>query len=99
MQIAFNTHEINATGMLIVWENSLNIITTPKTFNNEIPKDVKTGTSLFSLNILSPIFAHKRHKSIFKNKFIPNPEKKNISCRNPLTTPIKIASSFPLIIE
>ena len=85
--------------MSIVCENNLNIITTPKTFSTETPKAVKIGTNLFSLNILSPIFAHKRHKSIFKNKFTPKPEKKNISCKNPLTIPIKIAFSLPLMIE
>ena len=38
-------------------------------------------------------------QELFKNKFIPKPEKKNKSCNKPLAIPIKTASFFPLIIE
>ena len=95
MHIEFNTLEINALFISIVWENNLNIITTPKTFNIEIIKAVILGTNLFSLNILSPILAHSRHRMVFKNKLTPNPEKKYISCKKPLTTPINTSSSLP----
>ena len=99
MQTAFNNADNNAIFILIFCENNLKIIATPKTFKIDTNKAVNIGTILFSLNIPSPILEHKRHNKVFKNKFIPKPEKKNKSCNKPLAIPIKTASYFPLIIE
>jgi hypothetical protein len=76
-----------------------NIENTRTPFNKVRIKQLKTGISLFSLNMPIPIYPAAAHKSIFNKEFIPKPLKKYKSCRKPDKTPSQSPSQLPLFIE